>query len=109
MIDGFPGYLEHDILFAQYVRAPALLIAKAEDGLSVLMYRSVISFECSVEASVQRVVHRGKSSGRIEDQEDMARQRYRSFQQNSEPLIEDFERRGLLRRVSIGSGNMNVL
>jgi len=37
LIDGFPRNLEHDVLFAQYVRAPALLGAEADDALSVVM------------------------------------------------------------------------
>lgn len=101
LIDGFPRNLEHDVLFAQYVRAQALLGAEADDWPQRPNVRLIISFECNIEASVQRVVYRGKSSGGSEDREDMVRQRYRSFQKGSAPLIEKFEGRALLRRVSI--------
>ena len=61
----------------------------------------MISFVCDMDACVQRVGQRGKSSGRSEEHEEMARQRYKDFQENSMSLPRELKARALLHKVSV--------
>ena len=61
----------------------------------------MISFVCDMDTCIQRVGQRGKSSGRSEDREEMARQRYKGFQENSMSLFREFKAQGLLHKVSV--------
>ena len=61
----------------------------------------MISFVCDMDACIQRVGQCGKSSGRSENLEEMVRQRYKDFQENSMSLLREFKARGLLHKVSV--------
>ena len=60
----------------------------------------MIYFDCGAETCLPRVLQRGKTSGRMEDNEAMFMERYERFMAGSRPLLEHFESQGLLDTVS---------
>ena len=60
----------------------------------------MVYFDCSAEACLPRVLERGKTSGRMEDNEAMFMERYERFMAGSRPLLEHFASQGLLYTVS---------
>lgn len=53
----------------------------------------VLSFECPEEVLVGRLLERGKSSGRIDDNIEVIRKRFHSFQKQTVPILEYYEKR----------------
>mmetsp|Transcript_141091 Transcript_141091/g.367249 ORF Transcript_141091/g.367249 Transcript_141091/m.367249 type:complete len:1799 (+) Transcript_141091:59-5455(+) len=57
-------------------------------------------FDCSEACMEARLLERGKSSGRSDDNAESIRKRFRTFQSESMPVVEKLDAQGLLRRVS---------
>ena len=57
-------------------------------------------FECSEETMEARLLERGKTSGRSDDNMEAIRKRFKTFHRESMPVVEKMESEGLLRRVS---------
>ena len=49
----------------------------------------------------QRLLERGKSSGRVDDNEETIRNRLNTFHQVTQPVMDHYEKQGKLRTVSI--------
>lgn len=58
------------------------------------------------EALVARIVERGKTSGRSDDTEKVARERQQVYREQTQPLIDYYSARGQVRRVD-GVGSMD--
>ena len=59
----------------------------------------VLVFECSEEVMVERLLERGKTSGRVDDNEETIRKRFNTFQQSTLPVIEHYQQQERLRKV----------
>ena len=59
----------------------------------------VLVFECSEEVMVGRLVERGRTSGRVDDNEETIRKRLHTFQQSTLPVIEHYQASGRVRKV----------
>mmetsp|Transcript_42506 Transcript_42506/g.137235 ORF Transcript_42506/g.137235 Transcript_42506/m.137235 type:complete len:89 (+) Transcript_42506:1-267(+) len=60
----------------------------------------MLFLEVGEEAMMQRLLKRGESSGRCDDNEATIRKRFRTYLDESMPVVEALEARGLVRRVS---------
>lgn len=84
LIDGFPREMEQAIQFEK----------------TIGQVRGVFFFDCSEKVMEQRLLKRGETSGRADDNADTIRKRFRTFQEQSLPVLSYFEKSGRLFRVS---------
>ncbi|XP_069508988.1 adenylate kinase isoenzyme 1-like isoform X2 [Ambystoma mexicanum] len=59
----------------------------------------VVVFECSAETMVKRLVIRGQTSHRFDDNEDAIKRRMESYFKTDEPIIEFYNRKKLIRKI----------
>ena len=83
LIDGFPRSLENLRAYEESV-----------GDCSFMLY-----LEVPEDEMLCRLLNRGKSSGRSDDNELTIRKRFRTFMRDSLPVVAELEARGLLRRV----------
>lgn len=87
LLDGYPRTLAQvDALDGMLERAGTALDA-------------VLLLEVDLDEVVARLVRRGAEQGRADDTEETIRRRIDVYSEQTAPLIEVYERRGLLRRV----------
>ena len=82
LIDGYPRRVAQAGLFERSVK-PAEV---------------VFFFEVPNDVMIERLLGRGQSSGRSDDNEETIKERIRTYEEQSFPLIEHFEKSGQLRR-----------
>ena len=58
------------------------------------------------EVLIARIVERGKTSGRSDDTEEVARERQQVYREQTQPLIDYYSARGQVRHVA-GVGSMD--
>lgn len=56
-------------------------------------------FECSEEVMVERLMKRGRTSGRVDDNEETIRKRLHTFQHSTLPVIEHYQAIGKVQKV----------
>jgi len=88
LFDGFPR---------TYIQAYILegLMIKLNTSLNCL-----ISLEVDEEESVSRLLNRGKTSGRMDDNETVIRNRLKEYNEKTLPVLEFYKDRGILREVN---------
>jgi adenylate kinase len=93
LFDGFPR---------TYIQAYILegLMIKLNTSLNCL-----ISLEVDEEESVARLLNRGKTSGRSDDNEKVIRNRLKEYYDKTLPVLEFYRERGILRKVD---GNQDI-
>jgi len=93
LFDGFPRTI---------AQAEALEKLLKEKGIKFV---GTVGLEADDEVLVARILERGKTSGRADDQdEEKIRNRYREYNDNTAPLIKFYEDRGVFTAVNgIGS------
>ena len=89
LLDGYPRTIR------QAATLDELLMARGES------LNSVVLLEVPEAVLVRRAVARRRE----DDQEKVVRERLRVYQEKTEPLVEHFDRRGLLRRID---GNREI-
>jgi len=82
LIDGFPRAVPQAEKFEQRVRPCDL----------------VLYFECPEAVMVERLTERGKSSGRQDDNPETVKERLQTFQQQSLPVVDFYQKKGRLHR-----------
>mmetsp|Transcript_59040 Transcript_59040/g.115848 ORF Transcript_59040/g.115848 Transcript_59040/m.115848 type:complete len:243 (-) Transcript_59040:7-735(-) len=90
LIDGFPRNADN-VLGWDSVMA---------DSAHVL---GVLFFDCSQQEQEKRLLSRGLTSGRTDDNLESARKRFRTYEVETRPVVELYERSGLLRRIDAQS------
>eukprot|EP00842_Homolaphlyctis_polyrhiza_P003586 jgi/Hompol1/4228/HPOL_006993-RA len=83
-LDGFPRAMDQALEFEQTI-GPC---------------RSVLAFHCSLEVLEQRLIERGKTSGRADDNLETIRKRFFTFNEQSLPVIEHFKKKGKCFEIS---------
>lgn len=83
LIDGFPRKLDQAIKFEEVV-VPS---------------KFVLYFECPEQVMLQRLLKRGESSGRIDDNIESIKKRFVIFKDTSMPVIEEFEKQNKVKKV----------
>lgn len=68
-------------------------------------FDAVIMLEVPEPELVRRLLERGRSDGRSDDTEDVIRHRLEVYEQNTAPLVDFYEGRGILVRVD-GTGSV---
>jgi UMP-CMP kinase len=85
LIDGFPRKMDQALKFEEAV-CPA---------------KFVLFFDCPEEEMEKRLLERGKTSGRSDDNAESIRKRFRTFIETSMPVVDYFESQG--RVVKVGA------
>ncbi|KAI8137189.1 adenylate kinase-domain-containing protein [Fennellomyces sp. T-0311] len=83
LIDGFPRKMDQAIKFEEVV-VPS---------------KVVLYFECPEEVMLKRLLKRGESSGRIDDNIESIKKRFNVFKDTSFPVIEAFEKQNKVKKV----------
>lgn len=76
LIDGFPRKVDQAVAFEQFV-VPA---------------KFMLFFECSEETMEKRLLKRGETSGRIDDNAASIKKRFKTFEQDTMPVKQMFEK-----------------
>ncbi|KAI9024360.1 adenylate kinase-domain-containing protein [Phycomyces nitens] len=84
LIDGFPRKMDQAIKFEEVV-VPS---------------KMVLYFECPEEVMLKRLMKRGESSGRVDDNIESIQKRFRVFKDTSFPVIEAFEKQNKVQTVT---------
>ena len=82
LVDGFPRELEQAIRFEKDIRAPD----------------AVLFFDVSEETMKARLLKRGQTSGRVDDNEETILKRFRTFEEHSKPVVKHYEPSGKLHQ-----------
>ncbi|KAJ5449816.1 uncharacterized protein N7458_006265 [Penicillium daleae] len=83
LIDGFPRKLDQAVFFEQTV-CPSEL---------------VLFLDCPEDVMEARLLKRGETSGRDDDNAESIRKRFRTFVETSMPVVDDFEAKGKVVKV----------
>jgi len=88
LIDGFPREMDQAIKFEE----------------EVVESTFVLYFNCTEEVMLERLLKRGETSGRVDDNIDSIRKRFQTFLELSYPVVEHYEKLGKVRTVSCTEG-----
>lgn len=83
LIDGFPRKLDQALKFEE----------------SVCAAKFVLFYDCPEAAMEARLLERGKTSGRADDNEESIRKRFRTFVETSMPVVEYFGKQGRVVKI----------
>jgi UMP-CMP kinase len=84
LVDGFPRKMDQAIKFEEVV-VPSKL---------------VLYFECPEETMLKRLLKRGESSGRVDDNIESIKKRFVVFTETSMPVIDMYEKEDKVRKVT---------
>ncbi|KAK9718042.1 bifunctional uridylate/adenylate kinase [Basidiobolus ranarum] len=84
LVDGFPRAMDQALEFEK----------------SVCECKFVLYFECPTEEMEKRLLKRGESSGRLDDNIESIRKRFDTFKNTSFPVIEHYDNLGKVQKVS---------
>ncbi|KAL1915731.1 uncharacterized protein VTP21DRAFT_6490 [Calcarisporiella thermophila] len=84
LIDGFPRKLDQAHKFEEVV----------------IPSKFVLYFECPEEIMLERLLKRGETSGRVDDNIESIKKRFRTFRETSFPVITHYEQKGKVHTVS---------
>lgn len=83
LVDGFPRQLDQALKFEE----------------SVCAARFVLFYDCPENVMESRLLERGKTSGRADDNEESIRKRFRTFIETSMPVVEYFEKQDRVVKI----------
>ena len=83
LIDGFPRKMDQALKFEEKVCGSKI----------------VLFFDCSEEAMEQRIMKRGETSGRVDDNKEALIKRFQTFKETSFPVIEYYQKLNKVKRV----------
>lgn len=83
LIDGFPRKMDQAVKFEEAV-CPA---------------RLVLFYDCPEDEMERRLLERGKTSGRADDNAESIRKRFRTFVETSMPVVEYYEEEGKAAKI----------
>ncbi|KAK7720070.1 bifunctional uridylate/adenylate kinase [Diaporthe eres] len=83
LIDGFPRKLDQALKFEE----------------SVCAAEFVLFYDCPEATMESRLLERGKTSGRADDNEESIRKRFRTFVETSMPVVDYYEKQGRVVKI----------
>lgn len=83
LVDGFPRKMDQAVQFEE----------------TVCVSKFTIFFDCSEETMTKRLMKRGESSGRDDDNAESIKKRFRTFKETSMPVVDHFEKQGKVVRI----------
>lgn len=92
LIDGFPRKMDQAVFF--------------ED--SVCSSRCTLFLDCPEDVMNERLLNRGKTSGRSDDNEESIKKRFKTFVETSMPVVDYFESKGKVVKVSAATDEGSV-
>lgn len=84
LIDGFPRKMDQAIFFEE----------------SVCPSRCTLFLDCPEDVMKERLLDRGKTSGRSDDNEESIKKRFKTFVETSMPVVDYFEKQGKVVKIS---------
>jgi len=84
LIDGFPRKMDQALKFEE----------------SVCRSKFTLFFDCPEDVMQDRLLNRGKTSGRSDDNEESIKKRFKTFVETSMPVVEHFEKEGRVVKIS---------
>ncbi|XP_007645919.1 adenylate kinase isoenzyme 1 isoform X1 [Cricetulus griseus] len=84
LIDGYPREVKQGEEFEQRIGQP-----------SMLLY-----VDAGADTMTQRLLKRGETSGRVDDNEETIKKRLETYYKATEPVISFYEKRGIVRKVN---------
>ncbi|KAI8816703.1 adenylate kinase-domain-containing protein [Fimicolochytrium jonesii] len=84
LVDGFPRKMDQALKFEE----------------AVVPSKFTLYFECPEEEMLKRLLKRGETSGRVDDNLDSIKKRFKVFEETSFPVIKYYEDRGKVRTIS---------
>ncbi|KAI4285417.1 MAG: hypothetical protein L6R38_000656 [Xanthoria sp. 2 TBL-2021] len=88
LIDGFPRQMDQALKFEE----------------SVCPSKFTLFFDCPEDLMQERLINRGKTSGRADDNAESIKKRFRTFVETSMPVVDYFEKGGKVVKVSAAKG-----
>jgi len=70
-----------------------------EEQMSAHKIEFVLFFDCPEDVMTERLISRGQTSGRVDDNLDVIRKRFDTFRKESMPIVERYEKLGKVRTV----------
>jgi len=83
LIDGFPRKMDQAVKFEE----------------AVVPSKFTLFFDCPEEVMQERLLKRGETSGRADDNMESIKKRFRTFVDTSMPVVENFEKQGKVVKV----------
>ena len=83
LIDGFPRKMDQALAFEE----------------KVVPSKFTLFFDCDEETMKERLLNRGKTSGRADDNEESIKKRFRTFVETSMPVVDMFGKEGRVVKV----------
>ena len=71
---------------------------------SVCPSQFTLFFDCPEDVMQERLLNRGKTSGRSDDNAESIKKRFRTFEETSMPVVEYFEKEGKVVRIAATEG-----
>jgi len=87
LIDGFPRSEENCVVWDE-------VMSSVECELKFVLF-----LDCPEDVMTGRLLERAKTSGRNDDNLETIRKRFKTFREESMPIVEMYEKKGLLRKV----------
>ncbi|XP_061459986.1 adenylate kinase isoenzyme 1 isoform X1 [Rhineura floridana] len=84
LIDGYPREVKQGEEFEKKIAAPTLLLY----------------VDAGKDTMVKRLLKRGETSGRVDDNEETIKKRLETYYKATEPVIAFYEKRGIVRKLS---------
>lgn len=83
LVDGFPRKMDQALSFEEQIATSAV----------------TIFFECPESVMLERILQRGKSSGRTDDNVESLKKRFKTFHDTSMPVVEYFDKQGKVVKI----------
>lgn len=68
-------------------------------SLQVAECHFILFFECSEEVMEERLIKRGETSGRVDDNAETIKKRLKTFVEKTMPVLESYEEKNKVKRV----------
>jgi UMP-CMP kinase len=99
LIDGFPRS-EGNVSSWNIIFNNNNNMEEKENNAIVANIECVLFFECPEEVLISRLLERSKTSGRVDDSSiDIIRQRFATYHEESMPIINMYEKHGIVRKI----------
>ena len=66
--------------------------------------KCILFFDCPEDVMTERLISRGKTSGRTDDNAESIKKRFKTFVETSMPVVEYFEKQGKVEKVKAVKG-----
>lgn len=84
LVDGFPRKMDQAVYFEQ----------------SVCQSQCTVYLDCPLDLLQERLLNRGKTSGRADDNEESIKKRFKTFIETSKPVVDMYEKEGKVISIS---------